>query len=63
MVVALGSKSEGIIYFSLTLVPVIVWRTVFYEMILRKSKGLIFHLLLNFNLCIGILIPLVTEGR
>lgn len=48
MVVALGSKSEGIIYFSLTLAPVIVWRTVFYEMILRKSKGLIFHLSTKF---------------
>ena len=48
MVEALGSKSEGIIYFSLTLVPVIVWRTVIYEMILRKSKGLIFHLSTKF---------------
>lgn len=36
--VALGSKSEGIIYFSLALVPVIVWRTVISEMILRKPE-------------------------
>lgn len=46
--VALGSKSEGIIYFSLALVPVIMWRTVISEMTLRKPESLIFHLSTKF---------------